>query len=251
MQVSLSGIEEKHLVSATFVKRDNRFRVQVRVEGRATAAHLPNSGRLGELLVPGRNVWLAPIDLRTHPNRRTEYDLALVEYAGRLVSVDARVPGHLVAEALRRGQLAGFTDYTSVRREVRFGQSRIDFRLEAGPEKPLCWMEVKSVTLVEDGTARFPDAPTVRGQRHVRELMDAVRTGVCAVVVFIVQRDDAERFAPHSEADPAFAHTLRQAAHAGVEVHAWRCHVSHTAVRLADRIPVALWPDAACREGPP
>jgi sugar fermentation stimulation protein A len=223
-----------------FVKRDNRFRVQVQVEDRVADAHLPNSGRLGELLVPGQNVWLTPIDMRARPNRRTRYDLALVEYAGRLVSIDARVPGHLVAEALRRGQLAGFTEYTTFRREVRLGQSRLDFRLEAGSEKPPCWMEVKSVTLVEDGTARFPDAPTLRGQRHLRELMDAVRTGARAAVVFVVQRDDAERFAPHGEADPAFADTLRQAAHAGVAVHAWRCQVSHTAVMLADRIRVQL-----------
>lgn len=240
MQAILSGIKGKHLVPATFVKRDNRFRVQVRVAGRVADAHLPNSGRLGELLVPGRNVWLAPIDLRSHPHRRIAYDLALVEYADRLVSIDARVPGHLVAEALRRGRLTGFTDYATVRREARLGQSRIDFRLEAGPEKPLCWIEVKSVTLVEDGTARFPDAPTQRGQRHVRELMDAVKTGARAAVVFVIQRDDAERFALHSAADPAFAHTLRQAAHAGVQVHAWRCHVSHASVRLADRIPVTF-----------
>ncbi len=111
------------------MQRDNRFRVRVLVTGCVEAAHLPNSGRLGELLVPGRTVWLAPADLRRNPQRRTAFDLALVEFAGRLVSVDARVPGQLVAKALRHGQLSGFEDYTTVEREVRLGESRIDFRL--------------------------------------------------------------------------------------------------------------------------
>ena len=226
------------LVPATFVRRDNRFRVQVRVTGRVEAAHLPNSGRLGELLVPGHAVWLAPADLRRKPQRRMAYDLALVEFAGRLVSVDARLPGRLVEEALRHGQLAGFERYTTLRREVRLGESRLDFRLEAEPDEPPCWIEVKSVTLVEDGTALFPDAPTLRGQRHVRELMGAVAHGDRAAVVFIVQRDDAARFRPHDAADPALGQALREAARAGVEVYAWRCRVSREALGLAERILV-------------
>jgi sugar fermentation stimulation protein A len=234
------------LVPATFVRRDNRFRVQVQVEGRTEAAHLPNSGRLGELLVAGRKVWLAPADVRRSPKRRTAFDLALVEFGGRLVSVDARLPGQLVDEALRQGQLAvrrgsrqaGFEGYTTVRREVRLGESRLDFRLEAGPGAAPCWVEVKSVTLVVAGAARFPDAPTLRGQRHVRELTRAVKGGARAAVVFVVQRDDAEHFTTHDEADPAFGRALREAVQAGVEVYAWRCRVSREAIQLAGAIPV-------------
>ncbi len=109
------------LVSATFLRRDNRFRVQAQIGGRQEAAHLPNSGRLGELLVPGRKLWLAPADLRRNPRRRTAYDLVLVEFEGCLVSVDARLPGQLVAAALRHGRFAGFEGYTAVQREVRLG----------------------------------------------------------------------------------------------------------------------------------
>lgn len=228
------------LVPGAFVRRDNRFRVQVQTGGRTVAAHLPNSGRLGELLVPGRRVWLAPADMRRNPRRRTAYDLALVEFAGRLVSVDARLPGRLVDEALRHGQLVGLEGYASVRREVRLGKSRLDFRLDAGPGKAPCWVEVKSVTLVVAGTARFPDAPTPRGQRHVGELMRAAERGERAAVVFVVQRDDAQQFAPHDEADPAFGQALREAAQAGVEVYAWRCRVSREAMRLIEAIPVCL-----------
>ena len=235
------------LVSATFVRRDNRFRVQVQIEGRTEAAHLPNSGRLGELLVAGRKVCLAPADVRRNPKRLTAYDMVLVEFGGRWVSVDARLPGHLVDEALCQGQLvvrqgsqAGLDGYTTVRREVRLGESRLDFRLEAGPGEGPCWIEVKSVTLVVAGVARFPDAPTLRGQRHVRELTRAVGKGERAAVVFVVQRDDAEYFVPHDEADPAFGRALREAAQAGVEVYAWRCRVSREAIQLADAIPVRL-----------
>ena len=235
------------LVSATFVRRDNRFRVQVQIEGRTEAAHLPNSGRLGELLVAGRKVCLAPADVRRNPKRLTAYDMVLVEFGGRWVSVDARLPGHLVDEALCQGQLvvrqgsqAGFEGYTTVRREVYLGESRLDFRLEAGPGETPCWIEVKSVTLVVAGVARFPDAPTLRGQRHVRELTRAVGKGERAAVVFVVQRDDAEYFVPHDEADPAFGRALREAAQAGVEVYAWRCRVSREAIQLADAIPVRL-----------
>ncbi len=228
------------LVPGVFKRRDNRFRVQVQVTGHVGAAHLPNSGRLGELLVPGRRVWLAPADPNRKPHRRTAYDLALVEYQDRLVSVDARLPGRLVAEALRRDQLAGFDGYSAVHREVRFGESRLDFRLDAGAQGSSCWIEVKSVTLVEEGIARFPDAPTLRGQRHLRELIHAVHQGDRAAAVFVVQRDDAQGFEPHDQADQAFGQVLRQAAHAGVGVYAWRCRVTSEGIALSDTIPVIL-----------
>jgi sugar fermentation stimulation protein A len=227
-----------------FVRRDNRFRVQVQVGGRTEPAHLPNSGRLGELLVPGRKVWLNPADLVGSPKRRTAYDLALVEYRERLVSVDARLPGHVVADALRLRQLPGFEGYITVRREVRLGESRIDFRLDADGEVPACWLEVKSVTLVEDEVARFPDAPTLRGRRHVRELVRAVEQGERAAVVFVIQRDDGQRFTPHDEADPGFGQALREAAQAGVQIFAWRCRVSLKAIQLLDRVQVVLGGDA-------
>lgn len=228
------------LVPGIFVNRDNRFRVQVKVGDHVESVHLPNSGRLGELLVPGHKVWLAPADLDRNPQRRTAYDLALVQFAGRPVSVDARLPGKLVAEALHHGRLTGFEGYATVHREVPLGESRLDFRLDAGSAQPPCWIEVKSVTLVQNGIARFPDAPTLRGQRHLRELIGAVKSGDRAAVLFVIQRDDAQCFAPYDEADPGFGQVLRQAAEAGVEVRAWRCRVNRKAIQLLDTIPVML-----------
>jgi sugar fermentation stimulation protein A len=223
------------LVAGRFVRRDNRFRVTVEIDGKPVAAHLPNSGRLTELLTPGRPCWLAEFD---SPRRKTRFDLKLVRYAGVLVSVDARLPNALCAEALTEGWLEPFVGYGHVEHEVRLGKSRLDLRL-TGPAG-LCWVEVKSVTLVEDGVARFPDAPTVRGVRHVEELAAVARKGERAAVVFVIQRPDAVRFSPHDRADPVFGATLRAAARAGVGVYAWTCRVSRQAIEIAEPVPVVL-----------
>lgn len=222
-------------VQGCFLARENRFRVRVEVDGHPLPAHLPNSGRLTELLTPGRPCHLVP---HPEPRRRTPLDLLLVEYAGVLVSVDARLPGPLFAEVVEAGRIPPFSGFTRLEREVRCGESRLDFRLD-GPQGPL-WVETKSVTLVEGGVALFPDAPTLRGQRHLRQLTVQAAKGERAAVVFVVQRPDAEVFAPHVQADPAFAAALAEAARAGVEVHAFRCDVSLTEIRIATPIPVSL-----------
>ncbi len=214
-------------VEGRFLERQNRFRVLVEVDGRPVAAHLPNSGRLTELLTPGRPCRLVP---QPDPRRRTPFDLLLMEYAGVLVSVDARLPAPLFAEAVQEGRLPGFSGFTALEQEVRCGESRLDFRLD-GPEGPM-WVETKSVTLVEEGVARFPDAPTLRGGRHLRELIARVEVGERAAVVFVVQRPDAVAFAPHWEADPAFAARLAEASRAGVNVYAYRCRVGLDEIRI-------------------
>ena len=223
------------LIAGRFVRRDNRFRVTVEVAGDAVAAHLPNSGRLTELLTPGRRCWLAEFD---SPWRKTRFDLKLVEFAGAPVSVDARLPNALFAEALGARWLEPFRGYARVEREVRLGASRLDFRL-SGPAGT-CWVEVKSVTLVEDGVARFPDAPTARGARHLGELSAAVSGGQRAAIGFVIQRADARSFVPHDQADSAFGLALREGARAGVDVYAWICEVTQQAVTIAGQVPVGL-----------
>jgi sugar fermentation stimulation protein A len=224
------------LIPATFVKRDNRFRVTVQVEGHRVEAHLPNSGRLRELLLPGRRVLRAAAQA---PGRLTSYDLLMVDLEGTLVSIDARMPSRLLYNALQAGRLEEFAGYAEVRREVTYGQSRLDLALEGGPGGEQCFIEAKSVTLVKDGVALFPDAPTQRGRRHLGELARARAEGHRAAVVFIVQRDDASRFSPDDEADPAFGQALREAAQAGVEVYAYKCRVSEGEVALNAPLPVA------------
>jgi sugar fermentation stimulation protein A len=225
------------LIPATFIKRDNRFRVTVRVEGHLVWAHLPNSGRLRELLVPGRRVLLAAAQA---PGRLTAYDLLMVDLDGTLVSIDARLPSRLLYETLQAGRLEEFAGYAQVRREVTYGQSRLDLVLEGGPDGGQCFIEAKSVTLVKEGVAFFPDAPTQRGRRHLGELARARAEGHRTAVVFVVQRDDTIRFSPHDEADPAFGQALREAAKAGVEVYAYKCRVSEEEVALDAPLPVAI-----------
>lgn len=189
--------------------------------------YLPNSGRLGELLEPGRRVLLRPA---IAPGRKTSFDLVLVDVAGTLVSTDARLPNILVEEALREGRLSPFEGYDDIRREVYYHKSRLDLALDRNGQ--CCLIEVKSVTLVDDGLALFPDAPTSRGYRHVQELRRAVDEGKRAAVVFVVQRDDVRAFATNDAADPAFAEALRCAIAEGVEIYAYACQVSRHEVRL-------------------
>ena len=223
------------LWEATFLERANRFTCWVEREGRWEMAHLANSGRLRELLVPG-----APVLLKggAGPHRKTKSDLLLVVHGRHLVSVDARLPGDLVDEALRQEALAPFRGYHGVRREVRFEASRLDFLLDG--ESGACFLEVKSVTLVREGRALFPDAPTLRGCRHLEALMKAKGEGYAAAVVFVVQREDGRAFSPNDGTDPDFGAALREAREWGVGVYAYGCRVSRDEIGISRELPVQL-----------
>ena len=225
------------LLEATFLARDNRFRARVRLAGREVTAHIPNSGRLTELLSPGRPVLLAEAGSR---NRVTDYDLLMVSLPHTLVSIDARLPNSLFYEALQAGALPDFGGYPAVRREVTHGDSRLDFLLEADGEKRPCLIEVKSVTLVHDGVGYFPDAVTKRGARHLGELRRASLDGKRAALVFVIQRDDAQALAPHDESDPYFGEVVRDVVADGVEAYAYTCRVRREEVVLGERVPVWL-----------
>lgn len=223
------------LVAATVVRRLNRFAVEVALPGGLTVAHLPNSGRLRELLAPGTPALLVP---RSQSGRKTAFDLLLVRPGESWVSADARLPNALAREALESGAIRPLAGLAVLRSEVPFGGSRVDFLLAGRGRR--CLLETKSVTLVEDGVALFPDAPTARGTRHVRGLAAARAQGLEAAVLFVVQRPDALEFRPHEEADPAFARALREAAAAGVMVMAYGCQVSPEEARIAAPLPVRL-----------
>ena len=223
------------LVEARFLHRLNRFAAVVDLQGKETLVHVANSGRMHELFVVGNVCWLRPA---RGEHRKTAYDLALVDIGDTLVSADARLPNHLVHRAFREGRLLQFADYLECHTEVTYGESRLDLALR-GPAGT-CFVETKSVTLVEDGAALFPDAPTTRGRKHVFSLMRAVAEGYRAAVVFVIQRDDAQFFRPHYDADPEFGQALRQAVDAGVEAYAYTCTVSLDEVRLADALEVRL-----------
>ncbi len=223
------------LVPARFVRRLNRFLAEVEVEGRSERAHVRNSGRLRELLTPGRKVWLEP---GVAAGRATRFTLALARTSGGYVSLDAHLPNRLVEAALRRGRLPGFRGYRLIRREPRVGANRADFLLGRGGRQ--CLVEVKSVSLLREGIALFPDAPTLRGRVHLGHLIAARRREMGAAVVFVIQRGDAEAFAPHRDADPEFAALLEACAHAGVRLLALTCRVTPRGVAIARRVPVRI-----------
>lgn len=225
----------QNMVQARFVERLNRFVARVLVDGAAALAHVPSSGRMRELLVPGAAVYLQPTG---GPGRRTDYKLLLADYGGTLVSVDSLLPNRLLYRALQEGTLPGFAAYTGVRREVAYREGRIDFLLSGDSRQ--CLVEVKSVTLVQNGEASFPDAPSQRGARHVRELAHAVGEGRRAAVIFVVQREDGIYFTPNDGCDPGFGAALREARRRGVEVLALGCRVDLWQVRLLGPLPVLL-----------
>jgi len=220
---------------ASFLRRENRFACLVEVEGSKERVYLPNSGRLNSLLFPGQTVFLAE---RSSSSRRTRYDLVMTILNGKSVSVDARVPGELVYQALRQRTLPQFGVYSTIRREVAFGKSRLDFLLSS--HISLCFLEVKSVTLVQKGRALFPDAPTLRGRRHLKSLTWAKKEGYEAAILFVIQRQDAESFSPNDAVDAEFGHALREAQLQGVDVYAYRCKVSPKEIELAEQVPIHL-----------
>lgn len=209
------------LIPAVFRHRLHRFAVEADLRyGRRVTAHLGDPGRLKELLIPGAELRLRPV--APDAERKTRWTVALVR-ASTLprvwVSVDTPRANRLAEELLARGMVRGAAWDGTLRREVTQGSSRFDFLLEGSGRKRL-WIEVKSVTLVEEGVGRFPDAPTVRGRRHVQELRKLARRGQRAMVLFVVQRGDARVVRPHRIIDPAFAKALTAARRAGVLLRA-------------------------------
>ena len=224
------------LREATFVARLNRFAARMRLDGRDVIVHVPNSGRLGELLMPDNPMLLVPAP--EGAQRKTAYDLALVEVDGVLVSADARVPNALVREAIEADRLPAFAGYDALVAEVPLEESRIDLRLSSAGRT--CYVEVKSVTLVENGIGLFPDAPTERGRKHMLSLVKAVKQGHRAAVVFVIQRPDARGFSTNREADPRFHDALEAAIGSGVEAYAHGCQVTRTRIDFSDALPVLL-----------
>jgi len=226
---------------ARFLRRPNRFVVHAAVEGSSdlpteVVAHLPDPGRLKELLVPGARMGLRPEP--PSPTRTTRWTAMLVrDPADRgWISVNTNMPNRLIRRALGEGALQEFAGWRLARHEVPLGESRIDFLLENDTGRKL-YVEAKSVTLVDDGVALFPDAVTARGTRHLEELMRAVQDGHEAAVLFVLQRPDASRIVAARSIDPLFSHTLARAEAMGVRVLARRCAVTWEGIELGGEVP--------------
>ena len=215
---------------AHFLERPNRFIAHVELEGETVVCHVKNTGRCRELLVRGATVYL---ERGTNPARRTAWDLIAVEKGHRLINMDAQAPNRIFAQWIRQ-QEPGI----AVHPEYRYGDSRLDFCLER-PEG-LHLVEVKGVTLEREGHCLFPDAPTERGVKHIRELQRAAETGLDAVLFFVVQIRDIHSVAPNDATHPAFGEALREAAAHGVRVLAYDCDVTPDSLKIRREVPVIL-----------
>ena len=220
--------------AARFLRRPNRFVAEVELEGRTEAVHVKNTGRCRELLVPGARVYLTPGE---NPARKTAWDLIAVEKGPLLINMDAQAPNRVFVEWAAAGHFV--PGLTLLRPETTWGRSRFDFYWEAGPERR-GFVEVKGVTLEQDGVAAFPDAPTERGVRHLEELSAARREGYECAVCFVIQMKGPTRFRPNEATHPAFGAALRAAAEAGVDVLAYDCRVTPDQLWLDAPVPIDL-----------
>jgi sugar fermentation stimulation protein A len=218
------------LAEAEFVERVNKFLCTVVLDGEIQEVHLHDPGRLQELLLPGSRVLLRKEDA---PHRKTNYDLVGV-YAGKtLVSCDSRVPNTLVMKALKEKAIPELPEYEHIVSEYTYKTSRIDFCLDQE-----ILIEVKGVTLVRNGLALFPDAPTKRGKKHVEALKFALKEGFRSYIFFVIQRPDAYRFSPNADTDFAFTHTLDHAVKNGVNILVYTAEFVGNFMYLKERIPL-------------
>ena len=220
------------MVPGIFHVRPNRFIAHIEIGGQMQVCHVKNTGRCRELLPPGARVWCQESG---NPARKTKYDLITVEKGGRLINMDSQAPNAAAKEWLLGGGLGEISD---LRPETVHGDSRFDFSFTLDGRK--CFLEVKGVTLEQDGVCAFPDAPTQRGAKHLLGLTQAVRDGFGAYVLFVIQMEEARYLHPNDATDPAFGEALRHAAASGVKVLAVDCTVTPDSMTIRKEIPIHL-----------
>ena len=219
-----------NMVEGRFLARPNRFIAHVEIGGKTEICHVKNTGRCRELLPPGARVWCQKSD---NPNRKTAFDLISVEKGEWIINMDSQAPNKAAMEWLAGG---GLGPIENLRAETTHGDSRYDFSF-VQDGRP-CFLEVKGVTLENDGVCAFPAAPTERGVKHIRGLIEAVREGCGGFILFVIQMADVKYLRPNDETDPAFGKALREAAEAGVTVLAMDCGVTPDTMEI--RLPVLV-----------
>ena len=225
-------MQYSNMVPGVFRERPNRFIAHIEIDGTVQVCHVKNTGRCRELLPKGAQVFCQQ---SSNPNRKTKYDLITVKKGSRLINMDSQAPNTAAAEWLRGGGLGEITD---LRPETKHGDSRFDFSFRK--DGRLCFLEVKGVTLETDGVCAFPDAPTQRGARHLRELTALAKQGCGAYVLFVIQMEEVAWLHPNDDTDPAFAQALRDAAAAGVQILAMDCAVTEDCMTIRKPVEVRL-----------
>lgn len=217
----------------TFIERPNRFIAYVNIKGQKETVHVKNTGRCRELLIPDATVYVQESD---NPNRKTKWDLIGVKKGNRMINMDSQITNGAVKEWIEAGNL--FSKPSLIKPETTYGQSRFDLYVEEGERK--AFIEVKGVTLEENGVVRFPDAPTERGVKHVEELCHVVEEGYEAYIIFVIQMENVLYFTPNEKTHKAFGDALRKAKKAGVHILAYDCKVKKDSITLRKEVPVIL-----------
>ena len=222
-----------NIIKAKFINRPNRFISYVNIEGKTESAHVKNTGRCKELLIPNTNVYL---EIAENPDRKTKYDLITVEKDNTLVNIDSQAPNKVIEEWLKKGKI--FSKKAVIKREFTYKKSRFDFYVEDGKRK--AFIEVKGVTLERDGIAYFPDAPTERGVKHIHELQSSLKEGFEAYIIFVIQMKNIKELRPNDVTHQAFGDALREASKAGVKILALDCIIKPDSITAEQQIAVVL-----------
>lgn len=224
----------KNIITAKFISRPNRFIAVVEIDGKKETVHVKNTGRCKELLIPGTTVFLEKTD---NPTRKTQYDLITVLKNGeKLINMDSQVVNEIAVDWLKKGNI--FPKGSVIRREVKYGNSRFDVYMENGSRK--AFLEVKGVTLEDNGEVRFPDAPTERGVKHIGELTESLEEGYEAYILFVIQMKGVDYFRPNNEMHREFGDALRKASESGVKVLAVDCIVTENSIEIDSEVEVRL-----------
>lgn len=226
----------KNIYDAVFISRPNRFNAKVLLNNEEITVHVPNTGRCRELLIPGVTVCLRE---ELNETRKTKYDLIAVYKNDMLISIDLQIPNKVVKEALVNKAVDKLVNYSNISSEKTFGNSRFDFKLEDDHGNEY-YLEVKGVTLEENGHCRFPDAPTERGKKHLLELIEVKKSGRGAGVLFLIQIENVKDFSPNFETDPNFSKALIEAKRNGVDIFAYSCKVSYDGIKIDKSIDVKI-----------
>lgn len=223
----------ENIVKGVFLSRPNRFIARVLIDGEEETVHVKNTGRCRELLTDRAEVFLSR---SSNPERKTKYDLIAVKKGDKLINMDSQIPNDVAGEWLKKGNL--FSEDAIIKREVTYGKSRFDFYIEDGEDR--IFLEVKGVTLENEGVAMFPDAPTERGVKHINELVSAVENGYKGYILFVIQMEEVHLFKPNDITHKAFGDALRQAQKTGVEIIAMNCKVTENSIEIYKEIKVEL-----------
>lgn len=224
------------IVRGEFIQRNNRFVAEVIIDGKKETVHVRNTGRCKELLIPGAKLLLE--DCQHNKTRKTRYSLVSVWKGDILVNMDSQIPNDVVYKALMENRIKGLEDLDYIKREFTYGDSRFDIYFEDGEERG--FIEVKGVTLEEDNLAMFPDAPTIRGTKHVLEMIRAVKEGYRGIIFFLVQMKGPNLFKPNWAMDKNFAEAIKGAQEKGVEIMVYDSIVGEDSISLGDPIPFQI-----------